>query len=123
MEASAEAVAEVSVRCDGLDQVVDVDSWERFLDGESDGLGFARVLHSWQQRIKNNEGLRGGHLADWRADSPTEWTLCSSLAVHGIHMCFLAKLDITKCPIPWWILETISLKIVTSKTWMICLAL
>lgn len=46
MEASAETVAEVLVRCDRLDQEVDVDSGERFSDGESDSLGFARVLHS-----------------------------------------------------------------------------
>lgn len=44
MEASAEAVAGVSVRGEGLHQSVGVDSWENLLEGESEDLGFARVL-------------------------------------------------------------------------------
>lgn len=44
MEASTEAGAGVSVRVEGLHQSVGVDSWESFLEGESEDLGFARVL-------------------------------------------------------------------------------
>lgn len=40
-----EAVAEVSVRGAGLDPLVTVDSLERFLKGESEGSGFAGILH------------------------------------------------------------------------------
>ena len=46
MEASAEAVAEVSVKCEGSDQVVEVDSLKRFLEGESEDSEVTRVLHS-----------------------------------------------------------------------------
>lgn len=42
---SAEAEAEACVRCEGLDQVVEVDSLKRFLEGASEGSGFARVSH------------------------------------------------------------------------------
>lgn len=38
MEASAEALAEVSVRCEGSDQVVEVDSLKRFFGGIIRGL-------------------------------------------------------------------------------------
>lgn len=44
MEASTEAGAGVSMRVEGLHQSVGVDSCESFLEGESEDLGFARVL-------------------------------------------------------------------------------
>ena len=39
-EASTEAVVEVSVRGEGLDQSLELDSWERCLQRDSEGLGF-----------------------------------------------------------------------------------
>lgn len=45
-EASAEVVVEVSVRLAGWDQVVEVDSLEKFLEGELEASWFARVLCS-----------------------------------------------------------------------------
>lgn len=49
------------VRDEGSDQVLGRGSLESFLEGESEDSWSARVLHSWRQWIKNNEGLRSGH--------------------------------------------------------------